>query len=325
MALNPLQVFDAASRVSATKAPRPFYGCARKELEPLVRPLNARADLPGSVTFLGSRAQLMFHLTDILREHKRPLITDEVPNWTRQSRGILDIANQFLHGAPDFPALVAIHQMCWMDAALMDVLSRGYQVDPRFFVKQLPIGAPLRVQFSAKAKSSDLRIHPSSLRWECPDGVSERRHGFSKVIECGVVRRGRKIWSGTYREQIGVSPPALEFEPWHRAGIQPVLDQATYRVSRNRHGMLQLRASSPDPTSRLWAGVLQVSLVRMVRFVREQFLPGRHQVINEELSIAFTRQGAIVSITASRHRFGHNADDRFHLSPAGCWLRSLGA
>ncbi len=324
MELTPLELFPAVPRVDVDAFPEPLVGDGRIDLVSLVRPLRNRPDLPSFVSFVGSGKQLGIHWPDILAEWRRTLIPDfDVAAWAEQARALSRIAGHFHGNRQDVPVEFTLHYETWTDACLMHIHAHTLNLDPIQVITSLPFSDPVRLQFAARPRSSDLIIRPDSFKWASPDGVAPYRHGLCKLSEHGCVLHGNRIYSGTYREQIGAAPPSPEFASWHQAGIQPILAGKTYQVSRTEEGHLAIQPSLPCPDSRLWAGVLDVFVLRLVRFIREQSRPGQRHVLNEEIAIALDRTGCLVSLSASRHRFAHNTDEQnFAISPVGRWLRS---
>lgn len=323
MHLIPQQLFSAISRVDARSFPEPVVGNGRPNHMTLARALGTPPNSPSLVSIIGNGFQIGKHWTEIVKQWRDTIFRDiDDIIWEKQQPELKRLVAEFHRHNEEQPIEVCAHLECWMDPCLANIFSGEVKVVEQIPPLPLPFAAPARLQFSTRKRSTDVTFQPDNFVWSCPDGVFPR-HGLNKLIETSSVFLGNRISSGRYREQIGAGPISNEFAPWHRVGIQPVLAGKTYRASPLQNGHLSVEVSSPDQRSPLWAGILNVYLLRLIRFVPEQVLPGERQLINEELAIALCRSGRLVSATTSRYRFGHISDEGWlEKTPLGRWLRS---
>jgi hypothetical protein len=308
------------------------------------RQLGRESPLLPGLGFITSGRQLIAHLGKVLNEFACSLFDPGLPGiWDFQRPTLLDMAQQFLSPAKDFPVTVWCHTTYWTDRCIAQAffdsdISQSQRVDRRWYGRQQPVKLCLD-------RRAAVTFSPLDLAWLLPVGIRRQEIEFAKTRQQASVfaaPEGRwfapvgtrptyaqptegafDLFGGTYRERIAPAYPAGDINNWIKLGLHPSIGQHSYDLFVHREvpevgsdfGLLTVVPAGPgnNPPAQhdlvCSQAILDLSVLNFRRLLPATIsrLAGVH---SDELSVTFEPQRGFVASVGIKREWIPEADRR---------------
>jgi len=233
-----------------------------------------------------------------------PYIMEGENGWAYGSTDseLTAIVERFYHRAPESPAMMFTHQMCWRDEPYVKAHMDGRLRFTRTDHESFPFGEHFAMRFDAQGRLPGLPLCPQFLRWHVPSGISLRQMGFVKrSVTTLVLRNGCPVSVG-YSERLAVGRSrTAECRLWHRAGMPIACQGLAHSLVYDRSVPSRLSRYEPSESSTARPSILDVQTVKFTRFVPTSHHSRPFDFEKEELLFSFEReQGGLIALGVER-------------------------